>query len=125
MTTRTYLPEIGYPVYDLRRRKFGICINTDENEFVNKALVHIEGDRYPRWITADDVTYEYPKYYMNDALRLLEKPSNVFYVKHVHLHVPRNIWQYTIAQQGIDGFDRFTIEGETQLELIERYVPVI
>jgi hypothetical protein len=122
MTTREYLPCIGWPVYDLRRRKFGICI--DVMPATGAFLVHVEGDRFPRYGTPDDVEYEYPKFYNDDALKWSGEndPNAIFYVKHVHLHVPDSVWEYTIAQSGIKGFDRLTIRGENDLFLLKRHV---
>lgn len=120
---RDYLPELGWPVYDLRRRKFGICIG----RYGEMAMVHVEGDVKPRLITSNEEEYEYPKYYVNDAVTwfLSMQESAVYYIKHVHLHVPKGVWQYTIAQQGIDGFDRFTVDGDNGLDLVERHIPKI
>ena len=129
MSKRDYLPEVGYPVYDLRRRKFGICIQSDaDNEYMPRVLVHIEGDLNPRWITSNEKEYEYPKFYISDAvqwLRMGPSRERTFYVKHVHLHVPRGIWIYTIAEAGINGFERYDVEGEYYLELMERAVRVL
>jgi len=126
---RAFLPEIGFPIYDLRRRKFGICIQSDaDNEYMPRVLVHIEGDLNPRWITSNEKEYEYPKFYINDAVQWLRRgPSRerTFYVKHVHLHVPDNLWEYTISEQGISGFERYTIRGDYELELVNRAVRVL
>lgn len=120
---RKHLPEIGWPVYDLRRRKFGICIDVN----AEMALVHVEGDRFPRWITANENEYEYPMFYINDSVicRGMDEDPEPFYIKHVHYHVPNDTWQYTIARQGMKGFDRYVVEDERLLTLVERFISKI
>lgn len=129
---RYFLPQIGWPVYDLRRRKFGICIDLLDNE----AIVHVEGDRYPVKVKANQQEYEYPKFYINDEVswkKLTEAGDGTpymtqdagYFVKHVHYHVPKDKWQYTIGKQGIEGFDRFVVEGEHNLTLTKAFVPKI
>lgn len=106
---RDFLPKVGYPVYDLRRRKFGICIYKDEDQ----CLAHIEGDQKPRFITQDNPDYEYPKFYMDDEVQYQNEEG--YFIKHAHYHVPKDVWEYTIAKLGMEGFDRITV---TQDELI-------
>lgn len=120
---RDYLPEIGWPVYDLRRRRFGICIGGTIIDNEEYAKVHIEGDRYPVTISPEMPEYEYPAFYINDQVTW--KGEDGYYIKHVHYHVPKNVWQYTIAKEGIAGFDRFVVEGGNDLELVKRYVSPI
>lgn len=120
---RDYLPQVGWPVFDLRRRKFGICIEHILTEKGIAASVHIEGDRYPITITPELIEYEYPKFYNNDEVEWNGEPG--YYIKHVHYHVPRDIWQYTISKQGMEGFDRFVVEGEKELKLLRRFISKI
>lgn len=128
MSARYHLPEIGWPVYDLRRRKFGICIDT----IGTKAVVHVEGDLNPVTVSPEMKEYEYPEFYMNDEVTWMEaipdwpyvKKDPGYFIKHVHYHVPKDEWQYTIAKQGVEGFDRFTVTGK-ELDLITRFIPKI
>jgi hypothetical protein len=138
MNNRVHWPEIGWPVFDLKRRKFGICIGAGLWHGKEVSIVHIEGDRFPSHIVPEDVKYEYPKFYNNDEVAWthqvegdgMDLPPRMtkdlgYYIKHVHYHVPRDVWQYTIARQGMEGFDRILVEDESSLELITRFVPKI
>lgn len=135
---RTHLPEIGWPVFDLKRRKFGICVGRGLWQGKDNAMAHIEGDRFPSNIFPGDIAYQFPKFYINDEVAWTHQvegdgrdiPPHMtkdlgYYIKHVHYHVPRDVWQYTIAKQGMDGFNRFTEEDERNLELITRFVSKI
>lgn len=129
MNNRDYLPRTGFPVYDLRRRKFGICVSGIHDK--GTALAHIEGDTLPVSVAPHMNEYQYPKFYNNDEVKytIVKDGTSIseegYYVKHVHYHVPKNIWQYTISKQGIEGFDRIVVEGEDPLEIITPYTSPI
>jgi hypothetical protein len=129
---RYSLPEIGWPVYDLRRRKFGICIDHEGMQ----AIVHVEGDYYPVRVNLEMPEYEWPEFYINDEVSWthmvpegLENPPYMteelgYFIKHAHYHVPKDVWEYTISKLGIKGFDRFVVTGK-ELKLIKRFEPKI
>jgi hypothetical protein len=118
---RDWVPMVGWPVYDLRRRKFGVCVR----QMFGISEAHIEGDSKPRIIKEEDIDFEYPKFYINDGVRWISihsQKGRIYYVQHVHYHVPKDIWQYTIALEGMEGFDKFVVTQD-ELEIVEPYSP--